>query len=738
LHRSVQRDARGRAASAADARACIVLGLAMAGLCCGHATVASAAPSATLDQYRAAPHPGDGFALSGADTGAHLSYAAQLHLDYAAEPLVYEYVAGRSSSRQVKLVREQLTAHALFSLGLYGVALVYAGLPIDLMMNGTVLGSQPTATGFGAGDLLLGGRVGLHHSPIASVALQLTLTAPTGEAGTHGRPGVAGDAGATAHPEVTSELKAGPLSVLIDIGARWRKDARFAGTRFTDTLTFGTGLSLPVVPDLLRALGEVRGETPLDDVGNRQGSPLEALLGLKLTPAPGLTFGLAGALGILRGYGTPLARAVAMFGYQGALQRHEAKPEPVPTKAPPPPPAPSRVAPVASAPEPAREDRDKDRVADPDDHCPLLPGDADNDGCPRFVTYDQQTGALALTRPVQFSGDAKHLTPNADPELEELLAALVANAKMRVRVEAHMKRSHDSRRTVETSVARAAAMRAWLISHGIEPERVEAVGCGSNRPLVPDRGSQRQKNERIELYVLLPLPPSGLRSSLGCTVAPSAEPTAAPKALPMEQPSAPAPAPAAAPAPTPVAAPKPAQAPTPPPAPKPAAVPAPLPAPAPKAAPSPAAPAAPVPVPVPAPAAAQDTASRIELSKPIRFEDGTAELSARSEAAITELAAMLRNDPKLKVRIDSHVASEGAAPASLALTQQRAAKVRKQLVAQGIAPERIKTYGCGENRPIAPNNVPWGRKKNDRVEVHRLDPAASTGVQSPEGCSASE
>lgn len=145
-----------------------------------------------------------------------------------------------------------------------------------------------------------------------------------------------------------------------------------------------------------------------------------------------------------------------------------------------------------------------------------------------------------------------------------------------------------------------------------------------------------------------------------------------------------------------------------------------------------------MPVPVPAPAAAQDTASRIELSKPIRFEDGTAELSARSEAAITELAAMLRSDPKLKVRIDSHVASEGAAPASLALTQQRAAKVRKQLVAQGIAPERIKTYGCGENRPIAPNNVPWGRKKNDRVEVHRLDPAASTGVQSPEGCSASE
>ena len=71
---------------------------------------AHASPSATLDQYRAAPRPDDGFALSGGEVGSHLGYSGQLHLDYAREPLVYENVAGRSNSQRLALVRDQLVA----------------------------------------------------------------------------------------------------------------------------------------------------------------------------------------------------------------------------------------------------------------------------------------------------------------------------------------------------------------------------------------------------------------------------------------------------------------------------------------------------------------------------------------------------------------------------------------------------------------------------------------------------
>jgi outer membrane protein OmpA-like peptidoglycan-associated protein len=92
----------------------------------------------------------------------------------------------------------------------------------------------------------------------------------------------------------------------------------------------------------------------------------------------------------------------------------------------------------------------------------------------------------------------------------------------------------------------------------------------------------------------------------------------------------------------------------------------------------------------------------------------------------------------MQVAIEAHTGEEPSEAASTALTKARAAAVRKQLASRGVAPTRIRAYGCGQNRPIAPNNVPWGRKKNERIELHVLDPAPSSALQSTEGCVASE
>ncbi|MFI5307630.1 MAG: OmpA family protein, partial [Polyangiales bacterium] len=510
---------------------------------------AHASPSSTLDQYQAAPRPDDGFALSGGDVGSHLSYSGQLHLDYAREPLVYENVVGRSSSQRLALVRDQLVAHAALALGLYDRALVYVGLPVNLAMSGTALGSQPTATGFGAGDLFLGGRYSIYRGDAASVAFQLTLTAPTGEAGTHGRPGVAGDRGVTAHPEVTSEIKAGPLSVLVDVGARWRKDAHFSGMTFTDVLTFGAGVSVPIAPELLRGVVELRGETPLDNVANREGSPLETLFGLKLTVPPGLTFGLGGGFGILRGYGSPQARVVAMVGYDSGRKSHkrnEQAPEPTQPRqeqaAQPVTPAPApQVAEVEATPAPpVLPDRDQDGVADADDHCPTLPGPQANAGCPNGLEYVEQTGEIVLLSPPRFEGGPSKPTLIANESLESLRAVMLASRDLRVHVEAHLPHGGDGRKTMAESVARAAAMQAWLSAAGIVEARVEAVGCGSSRPRVPDRSSKRKQNDRVELYQVRPLPPAGLRSSFGCT---EVSPPPPPKAPALPPPAPPPPPP---------------------------------------------------------------------------------------------------------------------------------------------------------------------------------------------------
>jgi OOP family OmpA-OmpF porin len=129
---------------------------------------------------------------------------------------------------------------------------------------------------------------------------------------------------------------------------------------------------------------------------------------------------------------------------------------------------------------------------------------------------------------------------------------------------------------------------------------------------------------------------------------------------------------------------------------------------------------------------------QIELLKPVRFEDGASDVRGRSDSLIDELAATLKANPTMKIRIESHTGDDVPAHASAALTQKRAASVRKELAARGVAPARMQAYGCGQYRPVAPNNVPWGRKKNERIELHVLDPAPSSAVQSTTGCIHSE
>jgi outer membrane protein OmpA-like peptidoglycan-associated protein len=783
------------------------------------ATLAHAQQAATLNGYRAAPLPSDGFVLSGADVGKHLELSLQLHADYANDPLVFEDVAGQVGTERVALVSDQLTLHPSVALSLYDAAVVYLAMPVHAVLTGTRLGMQPTGTGFGPGDFAFGGRLRIQSSDFSRIALQMTVTLPSGEKGQDGRPGVAGDAGATVEPRIAAELFLGPVELMLDAGVRLREDASFAGARFTDVFTFGAGLRVPLLDRRLFAVAELFGEAPIDDVGDRTGSPLQGLVGVRLLPIERLMLGLAGGAGLLRGYGAPDTRIALSLGYTLPLsdgpdeseiaraKQPEARSEPELARIE----APAVSEGFGSEPAETIEDRDRDGVADTDDRCPAAPGLAQLNGCPEHIEYDEAKGAITFLQAVRFGEGGATLKERGEASLADVLALLEAYPQMKVRVEAHLTlgRRGDLVSGLRTSAARATAVAGFLVDHGVASARLEAVGCAANRPLVPDVGSQRFKNERVEVHVLEPLPAAGIRSSLGCI--PGDVPGAAPPAAKPAPPAlTPAPAPPATtkpapPPPAPAAAPKPAAAPPPAPAPKPAAAPPPPPppvAPVPKppaAAPAPpppppapaAPPAAPVAPKIAAPAAvaagvgaatvlaalarepkgdadrdgvanAEDACplaprspsgtepgcpeghkvdldtGRIELTRPIRFEEAASTPSERSAAHLDELAATLRANPSMRVLIEAHLAEEGSAEASLALTRARAAAVRSALTTRGIPQARMRAYGCGQLRPVAPNNVPWGRKRNERVEVHVLDPAPASGVHSADGCVATE
>jgi len=670
---------------------------------------AHAQPSASVNHLVPAAHPRDGFSLQRGEVGKHLGWSASVHLDYSNDPLVYERTVGDSDSEGVALVSDQVTSHFAGTFGLFEIVQLAVDVPLHLVMDGEALGDQPTATGFGAGDLRLAAMFNVHQSETATVGISAALTAGTGEGGDN-RPGVAGDSGASFAPALHATLKlAAMFSLLIEAGARWRSDVELAGSRFGDVLLFGAGLEARIVPDLLRAYLETRGESPLDDFGARATTPIGALLGAKLSLPIGLTFGAAGGMGITRGYGSPDARMLLSVAYardgkppQKPQTQAEPEPEPEPEAAP--------VQKLDANPEmafnvdEATVDSDGDQTPDLEDRCPAVPGAAEESGCAKMLTYDPETGAITLLRPVSFKGSV--LQPDKSPVLDELLALLRANPKKRVRVESHAFKPRHDESPITITVERAAALGEWLVAQGIPVKQIEAMGCGDRRPIAPERGSQRFKNERIELWVIDPLPHSGLRSTFGCVL----------RSLPGQEPvpvAAPTPAPPPSPAPNPVAAP--VVAPPPPPAP----------------APQPALPPAAVASPPPA-------LQAIELVPPVRFEDGSAGFKGKPDAQLDELAAKLRSNPTMKVAVVAHTAEEPDAAASLALSQKRAAHVAQELTKRGAKTGQVRALGCGQTRPVAPNNVPWGRKKNDRLEVLVLDPAPSGDVHSLSGCMASE
>lgn len=102
----------------------------------------------------------------------------------------------------------------------------------------------------------------------------------------------------------------------------------------------------------------------------------------------------------------------------------------------------------------------------------------------------------------------------------------------------------------------------------------------------------------------------------------------------------------------------------------------------------------------------------------VAFERGTAELEGeQSKASLILLAAFLKENPTVKIRINGHTDNAGDPGLNKALSLQRAGSIRKFLIEQGIAGDNLRTSGWGGTKPVASNETEEGRVKNRRVEI---------------------
>ncbi|HQZ17171.1 MAG TPA: OmpA family protein [Vicinamibacteria bacterium] len=102
----------------------------------------------------------------------------------------------------------------------------------------------------------------------------------------------------------------------------------------------------------------------------------------------------------------------------------------------------------------------------------------------------------------------------------------------------------------------------------------------------------------------------------------------------------------------------------------------------------------------------------------IYFDTGKAELKPESDAAVAEIAKLLKADPSLKVYVVGHTDNVASLDLNLKLSQARAEAVAQALVGKhGIAAARLVGRGAGPLAPVASNDSEEGRAKNRRVEL---------------------
>jgi outer membrane protein OmpA-like peptidoglycan-associated protein len=110
---------------------------------------------------------------------------------------------------------------------------------------------------------------------------------------------------------------------------------------------------------------------------------------------------------------------------------------------------------------------------------------------------------ITLSGSILFASNRYALLNTAMTKLNQVAEALKAqDADKRMVVEGHTDSQGSDRINQPLSLNRANAVRDYLVSRGVDSDKITAVGMGSSQPLVDNRNAEnRANNRRVEIII---------------------------------------------------------------------------------------------------------------------------------------------------------------------------------------------------------------------------------------------
>lgn len=115
----------------------------------------------------------------------------------------------------------------------------------------------------------------------------------------------------------------------------------------------------------------------------------------------------------------------------------------------------------------------------------------------------------------------------------------------------------------------------------------------------------------------------------------------------------------------------------------------------------------------------QNAGDRLIVTMPqdILFASDSATVRNDLRNDLQTLAANLRKYPDTTIDVLGHTDNTGAADYNQNLSARRASAVAFVLMDAGVGPARVRSFGRGEDEPVATNQTVAGRQQNRRVEI---------------------